>query len=173
MPAAPNTPAEIELPVGPEAALAAVARTAEAWGAELRSDGGGGHRLFLPVVTGIRRGLLAGPLTAEPAAAGSRVLFRPDEATYYLQTAAVALLLLAALGAAVCIAWPLFPSLIAAAPLGAVLALGGWFLVVSRLRSSGPEEFLEMVAALAAGEDDGIPAGEEPAAAEGTDEDGR
>jgi hypothetical protein len=33
------------------------------------------------------------------------------------------------------------------APFGAVLALGGWFLVISRLRTSGPEEFLEAVAA--------------------------
>jgi hypothetical protein len=30
------------------------------------------------------------------------------------------------------------------------LALSGWFLVVSRLRSSGPEEFLELVAKLIA-----------------------
>jgi len=30
---------------------------------------------------------------------------------------------------------------------GAVLALVGWFLVISRLRTSGPQEFLAMVAA--------------------------
>jgi hypothetical protein len=34
---------------------------------------------------------------------------------------------------------------------GAVLAIGGWFLVVSRLRTSGPQEFLAMVAAEAEG----------------------
>jgi hypothetical protein len=27
-----------------------------------------------------------------------------------------------------------------------VIALGGWFLVISRLRTSGPDEFLEAVA---------------------------
>ena len=43
--------------------------------------------------------------------------------------------------------WPFYPQLIAVAPFGALLALGGWFLVVSRLRTSGPDEFLDAVAA--------------------------
>jgi uncharacterized membrane protein HdeD (DUF308 family) len=57
------------------------------------------------------------------------------------------ILLLSAFGAVLTFIWPFFPKLIAVAPFGALLALGGWFLVVSRLRSSGPEDFLAALAA--------------------------
>jgi hypothetical protein len=36
-----------------------------------------------------------------------------------------------------------------------VLALAAWFIVLSRLRVSGPEEFLGLVTAIAGGADDG------------------
>ena len=49
-------------------------------------------------------------------------------------------------------AWPLFPQLLPVAPLGAVLAVGGWFLVLPRLRGHGPEEFLASVAGHAGAE---------------------
>jgi hypothetical protein len=52
-------------------------------------------------------------------------------------------------GAVLTMLWPFFPQLLPLAPFGAILALGGWFLVLSRLRNSGPDEFLVMVEAQA------------------------
>ena len=80
-----------------------------------------------------------------PAAGGSRLVFRPETSVYHVQTA----------GGddppprqprAACSPslWPFFPRLLQLAPFGAVIALGGWFLVISRLRTSGPDEFLAM-----------------------------
>ena len=136
----------IDLALPPGTALAALRQAAEDWGAELTLQGSGG-RLRLPVIAGLRRGLLTGPVTVEPAAEGARVTFHPEETVWYVHTPAVVILLLAVFGASLTVLWPFFPNLLAVAPFGAVLALGGWFLVVSRLRTSGPEEFLEMVAA--------------------------
>jgi hypothetical protein len=136
----------IELQIPPAGALSALRRAAEDWGAEFQPRGDGG-KLHLPVVAGLRRGLVSGDVAVEPAEGGSRVVFRPETSIYYVQTAAVVILLLAVCGAGLTVAWPFFPELITVAPFGALLALGGWFLVVSRLRTSGPEEFLVAVAA--------------------------
>ena len=135
----------IDLGISPEKALAAVGRAAEEWGAEFQNEGSFG-RLNLPVVAGIRRGLVTGTVEVGPAEGGSRVVFRPETSAYYVQTQAVMILLLAVAGGLLTLVWPFFPKLMAVAPFGAVLALGGWFLVVSRLRTSGPDEFLVAVA---------------------------
>lgn len=144
-----------DLGVSPERALPALEQAAEAWGAELEREGSGG-RLHLPVVAGIRRGLVTGRVEVLPTAAGSRVVFRPETSIYYVQTAAVVILLLSAVGAILTVVWPFFPELMAVAPFGAILALGGWFLVVSRLRSSGPDDFLAAVAAYGAEDDEPV-----------------
>jgi hypothetical protein len=136
----------VDLEIPPEKALAAVRRTAEEWGAELQLSGFAGGQLHLPVVAGIRRGLVTGALEVRSAVGGSRVVFQPERSIYYVQTSAVLLLLIAVAGALLTVLWPFYPELIAVAPFGAILALGGWFLVVSRLRTSGPEEFLAAVA---------------------------
>jgi hypothetical protein len=141
----------VDLPVPPEKALAAICGTAEEWGAEFQPRGFTGGELRLPVVAGIRRGLVTGPVEVRPETAGSRVVFLPETSTYYVQTASVMVLLLAVAGALLTVLWPFYPKLIAVAPFGAILALGGWFLVVSRLRTSGPDEFLAAVAVAAAG----------------------
>jgi hypothetical protein len=137
----------IALALPPERALSVLRRTAEDWGAELQADGENGGRLHLPVVAGIRRGVVAGPVEVRPAEGGSRVVFRPEESIYSVQVAAVTILVLATAGALLTVLWPFYPQLIGVAPFGALIALGGWFLVVSRLRSSGPDEFLDAVAA--------------------------
>lgn len=142
---------EIDLHRPPEEALAAVGRAAEAWGADFQREEKGGQ-LRLPIVSGLRRGLLSGPLAVEEAPKGSRVVFRPADSLQYLQIAPVVILLLACAGAVLTVIWPFFPKLLPLAPFGALAALGGWFLVISRLRSSGPQEFLAMVAAEAEGE---------------------
>jgi hypothetical protein len=148
-PPPPPSPREVEVDLPPEAALAAAARAAREWGAELEPAGAGG-RLRLPVVAGIRRGVVAGLLAVERGpAGGARLRFTPEESIYYVHTPSVAVLLISALGGLLALAWLLYPRLLPVAPFGAVLALGGWFLVVSRLRNSGPEEFLDAVAALA------------------------
>jgi hypothetical protein len=146
----------IDLPDAPAAALRAVGAAAEEWGAEFEPRGGGagaaagggeGGHLSLPVVAGLRRGLLSGPLAVEPAGEGSRVVFRPVAQDYYLETSAIFVLVMAGAGAVLTVVWPLFPRLLPVAALGAVLALSGWFLVISRLRGKGPAEFLASVAA--------------------------
>src|SRR6266545_4836255 len=141
---------EIDLGEPPDLVLAAVARAVEAWGAELDRQGMGG-RLHLPFVSGLRRGLVSGPLSVEAIPDGSRVVFRAEESAHYVQTSSVAFLLIAAAGGVFSVIWPFFPKLLPIAPFGAILALGGWFLVVSRLRASGPDEFLAAVAAEAGG----------------------
>jgi hypothetical protein len=174
----PPSPVEhaIDLPQAPAAALRALGIASEEWGAEFaphssaatRGPGNGGGELRLPVVAGLRRGLLSGPVAVTPAPAGrgSRLVFRPVAQDYYLETTAIALLSMAAAGALLTVAWPLFPQLLPVAPLGAVLAVGGWFLVLSRLRGHGPEEFLASVAGHA-GAETGAPGSGETSAAAG------
>ena len=128
----------------PDSALAALRRAADGWGAELRKEEEG-LWLYLPVIHGLRRGLIAGPVAVEPAEEGSRVVFRPEESDLSVQAASVVILLLAMIGGALTMLWPFFPNLLPVAPFGALLALGGWLLVLSRLRTSGPEEFLGTV----------------------------
>ena len=136
----------IDLDLPPAGALSALRRTAEDWGAELQESRDGGQ-LHLPVLAGLRRGLMSGPVEVRPAEGGSRVTFRPETSVYYVQTQAVLVLLLAVAGGLLTVFWPFFPKLLSIAPFGAVVALGGWFLVISRLRTSGPDEFLEALAA--------------------------
>jgi hypothetical protein len=139
----------IDLDLPPAEALSALRRAAEDWGAELREEGNG-WQLHLPVLAGLRRGLMSGPVEIRPAEGGSRVTFRPETSIFYVQTQAVLVLLLAVAGGLLTVLWPFFPKLLEVAPFGAVVALGGWFLVVSRLRTSGPDELLEAVAQEAA-----------------------
>lgn len=134
----------LDLPERPDAAMAALRRAAEDWGAELHKEESG-LWLHLPVVHGLRRGVIAGPVRVESAQEGARIHFEPRESQLYVQPASVVILLLAVFGAAFTVIWPFYPRLLPVAPFGAILALGGWFLVVSRLRTSGPDEFLHVV----------------------------
>jgi hypothetical protein len=142
----------IDLDLPPAGALSALRQAAEDWGAELQEEGDGGL-LHLPILAGMRRGLMSGPVEIRPTEGGSRLTFRPETSIYYVQTQAVAVLLLAVVGGLLTVLWPFFPKLLEVAPFGAVVALGGWFLVISRLRTSGPDEFLEAVEAVAAQEE--------------------
>ena len=58
---------------------------------------------------------------------------------------AVVILLFGTAGALATMLWPFYPRLLGLAPLGIVLSLAAWFLVASRLRSSGLEEFFAAV----------------------------
>ncbi len=135
----------VEIPHEPREVLAAAARAADLWGAgwERAIDGG---RLELPVTAGVRRGVVAGRVKVEPAGAGSRITFAVDESRYHLNRPAVAVLAFGALGGIGTTLWPFYPKLLSFAPLAVVLALAAWLLVVARLRTSGPEDFLALVA---------------------------
>lgn len=140
---------EIELSEPPDLVMAAVARAADTWGADFERDdqGGTGGTLHLPFVAGLRRGLIAGPVTVEPIPEGSRLVFREERSIRHVHTPSLAVLLIAGLGGLLTVLWPFYPRLLPISSLGAVLALGGWFLVISRLQTSGPDEFLASVAA--------------------------
>jgi hypothetical protein len=154
----------IEVAAGRAGALAAVARVAQEWDAHWRPEGEGGGRLVMPRIAGLHRGILIGRLEVYPAeaggeSAGSRVVYEIEAVQDHVHGAAVGILALAAFGALLTVLWPIFPSLLPVAPLGALLALGGWFLVVSRLHNSGAEEFLRLVRDAAA-EPEPEPAGD-------------
>ena len=134
--------------------LAAVAAAAEDWGAEWAPGTGGAGQLYLPVVAGLRRGVLSGQLAARSSGDGGTRLTLTAETTHWrVHRSAAAVLVLGALGALPVILWPLSPDYLALAPVGLVLMFLAWFMVVSRLRTAGAVEFLEAVRhRLAAGE---------------------
>ena len=59
---------------------------------------------------------------------------------------ALAILVLGAAGGIAATLWPFYPPLLGIAPLAVVVALAAWILVASRLRTSTPNELLEIVA---------------------------
>jgi hypothetical protein len=144
---------EVELDCAPEAAAAAVERAAEEWGAEWAPVRDGG-RLVLPVVFGLRRGVAVGRLDIVRLGSRSRLTWELEESHLEVHRAAVAVLAFAAVPLLVTLAWPFHPPLLALLPFAAVLGFLAWWLVVSRLKSSGPEEFLATLAP---------PAGDPPA----------
>jgi len=158
----------------PARVAAAVAPAAGKWGADWipgDSTGSGGSppdeaagRLRLPVAAGIRRGVLDGELWLAASASGSaeapegedipagpatRVEFRPRDSVYFVDTKIAVVLTISALGGLLVVVWPFLPpseELAQIVPLGVVLALAGWLLVVSRLENRGVEEFLDLLA---------------------------
>lgn len=162
---APAGPPRSErLPGEPGVVLAAVGRAAEDWGGQWERGGSGG-RLELPVAAGLRHGWMRARLDVrslppEEGEARTEAVLTPEAASYRLWTPAVVVLLIALGGGALTVLWPFFPRLLPAAPIGAILALSAWFLVIARLQNRGPEEFLALVAAHA--EELAFGPGEEP-----------
>lgn len=113
----------------------------DGWGGKLATTPDGA-RVEIPALAGLRRGRVGGTVRIEPAEAGAVASFAVETAALGVNVAACAILLLSVVGALVSMAWPWFPRLLPAVPLGLVLAVGGWLLIASRLRTSGPEEFL-------------------------------
>lgn len=146
---------EHEFGVPPDRALAAVKEAADLWGAFWQPDGHGGQ-LALPVVQGLRRGVWDVRIRAQSIPSGTSLQLAVMSSRVHLHRSAVAVLLLGAFGGVTVVLWPVFPSLLPLAPAGAVLALVAWLLVVSRLRSKGTEDFLDLlVAVLEEGPDGG------------------
>ena len=131
-----------------DATRARLESLAEIWGGEWRPEGTGGGHLALPVRAGLRRGLAEGPVEITPQGKQSRVRFTIVSSAYRVQYSAFFLLTLGAMGGVITIAAPLAPGLWPLVPVGAILAVAAWFLIVSRLHTSGPEDFLTELGAL-------------------------
>nr|XP_061808120.1 probable tRNA-dihydrouridine synthase [Nerophis lumbriciformis] len=131
--------AEIEL--APAETLLRVAAAAETWGGLWQPEGELNGRLGLPATAGLRRGWVAGPLTIEPHDGGSRLQMTVENSELRVNPMAFLFLLLAAFGALTVVFSPLVPALRPLLPLGIVVALVAWFVIIARLRNSGPEEF--------------------------------
>jgi hypothetical protein len=123
-----------------------MAAAAERWGAEWRDDAaGGGGQLVLPVIFGLRRGVLLGHVGIEPDGDRARLTWELAESHLELQRSAVGVLVLALAFLLPGLAWPFHPPLMALLPIAAVTGLLAWWLVLSRLQTSGPEEFFSTV----------------------------
>jgi hypothetical protein len=133
----------------PDRVRAAVLQAIEDWGGSAEGDGNA-LDIALPVVAGLRRGRLRGTLALSSDGSASDAVLTVTETKLEINAPASVVLALAALGGVASVSWPWFPRLLPAVPLGLVLAVGGWLLIASRLRSSGPGEFLAAVALEAA-----------------------
>ncbi len=146
MAAVEETWVEVDRPV--EQALALVERAAEEWGAEHELEAGRAH-VALPVRAGLRQGLVEAEVSTQATDGGTRLTLHEIRSHWRVQASAVVVLLVSAAGGIVSFLWPFFPDLVPIAPFGAILALSGWFLVVSRLRTSRPADFLRTIELLA------------------------
>ena len=139
-------------------ALKTVAEAAEIWGGEWQSRGSGGT-LWIPVSAGLRRGFLSGEVSAQRVGNRAELVFHVDKCHYQLHVAAVVVLLMGAIGGLLLVAWPFYPALLPLTPAGLILSLVAWFLVASRLRTRGPEDFLELLVNLRDGDGSAPPRG--------------
>jgi len=148
---------EIELETPPAEALSALARAAGEWGAGWEPDSGSG-RLTLPVVFGLRRGVAIGRVEAVRLGdTRTRLTWALEQSHLEVHRGSVAVLSVAVVPALAALAWPFWPPLLALAPLAAVFGFLAWWLVVARLRSSGPEEFFGALRDAAPGRPDPEP----------------
>lgn len=149
-PGVPDSTVRVALSV--DETLDAVERAAELWGAQWHRDGPGG-RLELPVVAGVRRGLVTARIATDEVhdheGNGTILSGRIEDSQYRLQTASVVILAVGGFGALALTLWPLYPPLLALAPPALIFTVVAWLVVASRLQNSGLEEFLTLVASAA------------------------
>jgi len=138
----------LEVPHPAETALDAVQDAAEVWGAEWHRLGRAGQ-LELPVSAGLRYGMLAGELSCSDQGQTSTLTFAVEQSAYRVHLPALSVIAVGATGAVVMSISPQFPRLIALVPVGFIVMLCSWFLVLSRLEHRGPSEFLELVREIA------------------------
>lgn len=134
----------VELAVTPEVALESLASAADIWGADWQAGSSSGT-LQLPVVRGLWRGVEQCRVTVESMGSGSVVDLTVVESRQQLNRSAVVVLLFGGAGGLIVALWPFFPGLMPLLPVAVVLAIAAWLLVVARLRSSNPEDFLKLV----------------------------
>lgn len=141
---------QVEIQATHAETLRAVGEAADLWGGEWHRLGSGGA-LGLPVSAGLRLGELKGQVSTERSANGTRLVYHVQESHYRLRLAHFFVLLVGGIGGVVTVLVPFFPGLVGLVPLAGLLLLLAWFLVASRLNSSGVEEFLDLVRDLAEG----------------------
>jgi len=134
----------IELEATPQEALLSLGAAAELWGADWQPESSGGT-LQLPVVRGLWRGIERCRVSVSPTDAGSAIELTVEESRHEVNRAAVVVLIFGGLGGLIVALWPFFPGLMPLLPVAVVLTLVAWLLVVARLRSSHPEDFLKLV----------------------------
>lgn len=134
----------LELSSPPRDALRSVATAADLWGASWRSGSSSGT-LLLPVVRGLRRGVERCHVSVSRAGSGSELELTVEESRLEVNRSAAVVLVFGGLGGLIVALWPFFPALMPLLPVAVVLPLVAWLLVVARLRSSYPEDFLKLV----------------------------
>lgn len=123
----------------------AIQEVAEQWGADWQSEFDGGT-VTLAVTSGLRRGVVRGRITlTDNSTHRTGLSFRVEQERMDLNRPAAGTLLLGAVGCGGVVLWPFFPRLMPLAPIGFLIAVATWLMVVSRLRNSGVEEFLDLV----------------------------
>lgn len=135
----------VEIQRSPETALLAVREAAELWGADWQSESSAGL-LLLPVVRGLWRGVDLCRVSVEATSFGSTIELTVVESRLQVNRSAVVVLLFGGAGGLIVALWPFFPGLMPLLPVAVVLAIAAWLLVVARLRSSNPQDFLKLVA---------------------------
>ena len=135
-----------DLDCSPEEARKALAEHTEDWGGEWTERLIGGE-IALPVAAGLRRGLVEGDVSFESEGSGCRVTLEVTTSAYQLNWIAVMILFFGAGSALLLLLWPLYPALLQLAPFAALMAFSSWFLVAARLRTSGPQDYLDDLAA--------------------------
>lgn len=143
-----NTPLDRQVPQSPDSVLLAVEEAAEVLGADWQPGVRGGA-VRIPSVQGLRRGVVSGNLSVTPSDGGTLLRLEIEASRFSLNWSAIAVLILGGLGGLTLVLWPLSPKILQLAPIGAVLAIVAWLLVVSRLRYSDPGDFLDLVAEIA------------------------
>lgn len=133
-----------DLPVPPDEALDAVREAAEIWGATWHRLGRAG-RLELPVSAGLRYGMLAVDVASRPEENGATIELQVEDSGYRVHLPSLSVIVVGAVGAITMILAPLVPGLFALVPVGFIVMLCAWFLVLSRLQHRGPREFLDLV----------------------------
>jgi len=140
-----NSLHRVELEVSTETALESLAAAADLWGANWQPESSGGT-LQLPVVRGLWRGVEQCHVAVEPTSSGSAVELTVEEGWQQVNRPAMVVLLFGGAGGLIVALWPFFPGLMPLLPVAVVLALVAWLLVVARLRTSDPGDFLRLLA---------------------------
>ena len=142
-----TVPRTIHFAGRPTQALERIAHHADMWGGAWDAFDDTSGKLGLPVSAGLRRGWVEGDVRIErDPEGGCRVTFVEDHAAYRVDRASVMILVTAALGCLVSLVAMFLPKLLPLLPIGILLAVGAYLVVIARLRNSGPEEFFETVA---------------------------
>lgn len=140
---------EIEIAEPPEKVLERLSKLAEEWDAAWQWEGPRRGRLGLPLLAGVRRGWVAGPIEAVALGAdeaSTRLVYTVDAESIEIDRATVGVLTISGAFGLLTMIAPFFEVLWPLLPVSIVIALAAWFFVVARLRNSGPEEFLERLA---------------------------